>query len=105
MLQPGFLDLSRRYESLGAKPDPLVALNELIPWEEFRPKLRVALEKAGLHARAETRKSAAGRKPLDEIVMFKVLILQSLYNLGDDNTECLIRDRLNRAGFAGGCLV
>ena len=43
-----------------------------------------ALEKAGLRAKAETRKSAAGRKPLDGIVMFKVLVLQSLYNLSDD---------------------
>jgi IS5 family transposase len=101
MLQPGFFDLSRRYESLDAKPDPLVALNKLIPWEAFRPKLGVALEKAGLRAKAETRKSAAGRKPLDEIVMFKVLILQSLYNLSDDNAEYLIRDRLSFMRFLG----
>jgi hypothetical protein len=78
MLQPGFFDLSRRYESLDAKPDPLVALNKLIPWEEFRPMLCVALEKAGLRAKAETPKNAAGRKPLDAIVMFKLLILQLL---------------------------
>jgi IS5 family transposase len=101
MLQPGFFDLSRRYESLDAKPDPLVALNKLIPWEDFRPKLVVALEKAGLRAKAATRKSAAGRKPLDEIVMFKVLVLQSLYNLGDDNAEYLIRDRLSFMRFLG----
>jgi IS5 family transposase len=101
MLQPGFFDLSRRYESLDAKPDPLVALNRLIPWEEFRPQLVAALEKAGLRATAETRKSAAGRKPLDAIVMFKVLILQSLYNLSDDNAEYMIRDRLSFMRFLG----
>jgi len=101
MLQPGFFDLSRRYESLDAKPDPLAALNKLIPWEEFRPKLVAALEKAGLRANAETRKSAAGRKPLDAIVIFKVLVLQSLYNLSDDNTEYLIRDRLSFMRFLG----
>jgi transposase, IS5 family len=101
MLQPGFFDLSRRYESLDAKPDPLVALNKLIPWEEFRPKLVAALEKAGLRATAESRKSAAGRKPLDAIVMFKVLILQSLYNLSDDNAEYMIRDRLSFMRFLG----
>lgn len=101
MLQPGFFDLNRRYQSLDAKPDPLVALNKLIPWEEFRPKLLAALEEAGLRAKAETRKSAAGRKPLDEIVMFKVLVLQSLYNLSDDNTEYLIRDRLSFMRFLG----
>jgi hypothetical protein len=32
MIQPGFFDLSRRYESLDAKPDPLVAVNKLIAW-------------------------------------------------------------------------
>ena len=96
-----FLDLSSRYQSLDAKPDPLVALNKLIPWEEFRPKLLAALEEAGLRAKAETRKSAAGRKPLDEIVMFKVLVLQSLYNLSDDNAEYLIRDRLSFMRFLG----
>ena len=47
MSQPGFFDLSRRYESLDAKPDPLLALNRLIPWETFRPKLRSALEETG----------------------------------------------------------
>ena len=60
-----------------------------------------ALEEAGLRAKAETRKSAAGRKPLDEIVMFKVLVLQSLYNLSDDNTEYMIRDRLSFMRFLG----
>jgi hypothetical protein len=37
MKQPGFFDLSRRYDSLDAKADPLVALNKLIRWEDFRP--------------------------------------------------------------------
>jgi IS5 family transposase len=101
MLQPGFFDLSSRYQSLDAKPDPLVALNKLVPWEEFRPTLVAALEKAGVRATAETRKSAAGRKAVDAVVMFKVLVLQSLYNLGDDNTEYLIRDRLSFMRFLG----
>ena len=47
MSQPGFFDLSRRYETLDTKPDPLVALNRLIPWETFRAKLRSALEETG----------------------------------------------------------
>jgi len=85
MSQPGLFDLSRRYESLDAKPDPLVALNRLIPWESFRAKLRFALEEIGQRTTPEARKSAAGRKPRDEILMFKVLVLQALYNLADDN--------------------
>jgi len=101
MSQPGFFDLSRRYESLDAKPDPLVALNQLIPWEMFRAQLRSGLEETGQRATPEARKSPAGRKPWDEVLMFKVLVLQSLYNLADDSVEYLIRDRLSFMRFLG----
>ena len=33
------------------------------------------------------RKSPAGRKPWDEVVIFKALVLQALYNLSDDWPE------------------
>ena len=101
MGQPGLFDLDRRYEALGAKCDPLAELNRVIPWEGFRPRLRTALETAGVRASAETRNSAAGRKPWDDVLMFKVLVLQALYNLGDDATEYLIRDRLSFMRFLG----
>jgi IS5 family transposase len=101
MSQPGFFDLNRRYESLDAKNDPLVALKRLVPWEAFRPSLVAALQAAGQRASDLTRKSPAGRKPWDEVLMFKVLVLQSLYNLGDDSIEYLIRDRLSFMRFLG----
>lgn len=101
MTQPGFFDLDRRYESLDQKNDPLVGLKRLIAWECFRPRLRAAFEQSGLRATAASRKSAAGRKPWDEIVIFKVLVLQALYNLADDNVEYLIRDRLSFMRFLG----
>lgn len=101
MSQPGFFDLNRRYESLDAKHDPLVALNRLVPWEAFRPSLMAALQAAGQRASALTRKSPAGRKPWDEVLIFKVLVLQSLYNLSDDAIEYLIRDRLSFMRFLG----
>jgi len=47
------------------------------------------------------RKSSAGRKPFDVVLMFKVLVLQSLYNLSDDKTEFQIRDRLSFMRFLG----
>jgi hypothetical protein len=101
MRQPGFFELSRRYDNLDAKSDPLAALNRLIPWADFRPRLRAALEAAGQRAKAETRKSHAGRKPTDEIVIFKVLVLQALYHLSDDAVEYIIRDRLSFMRFLG----
>jgi hypothetical protein len=39
MGQLGFFDLSRRYEGLDVKDDPLVAA--MIPQESLRPKLKV----------------------------------------------------------------
>jgi hypothetical protein len=33
------------------------------------------------------RKSPAGRKPIDVMVMFRMLVLQSLYNLSDEQVE------------------
>jgi len=51
--------------------------------------------------RDEGRKSNAGRRPFDEVLMFKILILQSLYNLGDDSIEYQIRDRISFMRFLG----
>ena len=39
MAQMGFFDLSDRYASLDAKKDPLVEIDTVVPWEEFRPVL------------------------------------------------------------------
>ena len=39
MAQMGFFDLSDRSASLDAKKDPLVEIDAVVPWEEFRPAL------------------------------------------------------------------
>lgn len=82
-----------RLEKLDRNGDPLRKLNEMINWECFRPTLQVVREKA--------RKSNAGRKPYDTVLMFKILILQSLYNLSDEATEYQILDRLSFMRFLG----
>jgi IS5 family transposase len=101
MGQLGFFDLSRRYECLDAKNDPLVAIASLVPWECFRPKLRAALINGERRTSETARKSPAGRKPWDEVVIFKALVLQALYNLSDDQTEYQLRDRLSFMRFLG----
>ena len=73
--------------------DPLVRLDELVEWKIFRPTLRKIRDKS--------RKSNAGRPPFDEVMMFKILVLQSLYNLSDDVTEFMIRDRFSFLRFLG----
>ena len=101
MGQPGFFDLSRRYEGLDAAKDPLVAILASVPFELFRVKLKTALVKGGLRRSEADRKSAAGRKPWDEVLIFKVLVLQALYNLSDDQMEYQLRDRLSFMRFVG----
>lgn len=91
MAQPGFFDLDNRLESISRLGDPLEVLNRSIPWETFRPVLVKALRKF--------RKFNAGRKPYDSVLMFKILILQSLYNLSDDQTEFMVPDRLSFMRF------
>ena len=85
--QPGFFDIAERAAKLTQRGDPLVGLKERIDWEAFRPDLACVHEKE--------RKSAAGAKPIDVVLMFKLLVLQQLHNLSDDRIEYQIRDRLS----------
>jgi IS5 family transposase len=59
MGQLGFFYLSRRYEGLDVKDDPLVAIVAMIPWESLRPKLKASLITGGLRASDVARKSPA----------------------------------------------
>jgi transposase, IS5 family len=93
MMQSGLFDWQTRFEQLDNGGDPLVKLNEVVNWELFRNDLEKVRDKE--------RKSNAGRKPFDAILMFKILILQSLYNLSDDQLEFQIRDRLSFMRFLG----
>jgi len=44
----------------------------------------------------------AGRKPFDEVMMFRVIILQSLYGLSDDQMEYQLKDRRSFERFVSG---
>ena len=45
--------------------------------------------------------SKGGSPSYDEVLMFKILILQRYYNISDDNTEYAILDRLSFMRFLG----
>src|SRR5512134_3840388 len=45
--------------------------------------------------------SKGGRPPYDAVLMFKVLVLQTLYTLSDDATEYQLKDRLSFMRFCG----
>ncbi len=96
MSQMGFFDIANRYADLDAKNDPLLKIDEVVPWEDFRPRLEAAWRKP-----AGERKSRAGRKPWDAVVMFKAIVLCALYNLSDDQVEYQLRDRLSFMRFLG----
>lgn len=91
--QLSFFDLATRYEALSHNGDPLEALAFHVPWEEFRPALEAVLRRS--------KRQQGGRPPFDALLMFKILVLQALYNLSDDQTEYQIRDRLSFMRFLG----
>ena len=96
MGQMGFYDLADRYAGLDAKADPLVKLNAVVPWDDFRVRLDKVWRRP-----PEERKSRAGRKPRDTVVMFKAIVLCALYNLSDEQFEYQLRDRLSFMRFLG----
>ena len=100
MSQLGFFDIANRYAGLDAKNDPLVKLDAVVPWEDFRSRLEAAWRKP-----SKCCKSPAGRKPLDAVMMFKTIVLCSLYNLSDDQVEYQIRARLSFMRFLGRVLM
>jgi IS5 family transposase len=93
MPQPGFFDLDGRYERLTRLGDPLVHIQQVVDWEALRSRLE--------RLRDKPRKSNAGRKPYDAVRMFKVLVLQHLYNVSDESIEYQIRDRYSFTRFLG----
>src|SRR3954454_6723278 len=94
MGQFGFFDADRRLAAISAKGDPLEMIARVVPFDSFRAEIEAAVL-----TRADEKKSNAGRKPIDVLVMFRMLVLQSLYNLSDEQVEYQVRDRLSFTRF------
>ena len=92
-IQFGFYHLHKRFSKLSEAGDALERLDAVIDWKMFRAELERIDHKE--------RKSAAGRKPMDRVVMFKMLILQNLYGLSDEALEYQASDRLAFIRFLG----
>lgn len=91
--QLGFFSESERLELLSRQGDPLERLNRAIEWEIFRAQLKKCFMKEP--------QGPGGRPPFDYIMMFKVLVLQRLYNLSDAQMQFQILDRLSFQRFLG----
>lgn len=91
--QFSFFDLEDRLEKIHQIADFLPRLDTLVDWSIFRYQLSKVRDKE--------RKSNAGRPAYDVILMFKMLVLQSLYNLSDEQAELQVRDRLSFMHFLG----
>ena len=81
-------------EKLSSIGNPLETISQVIDFEMFRPTLESKLLNLN-------KKSNAGAKPYDVLLMFKIMILQRYYGLGDKQIEYQIIDRISFKKFLG----
>ena len=90
----GLFDEQETQERLSKIGNPLEMISEVIDFEIFREKLESKLLN-------RNKKNNAGAKPYDVVMMFKIMILQRYYGLGDTQIEYQILDRLSFKKFLG----
>jgi transposase len=93
MDQPGFFEVDERLARLSDLGDQLEAFARAVDFEQFQPDLEEAL--------AYSDRSKGGWPPFDPVLMFKVLVIQTINALSDERTEYLINDRLSFMRFLG----
>lgn len=89
----GLFDSEERTSKLISLGNPLDRLSRAVDFEMFRETLET-----GLYRKHTTN---AGARPYDYVLMFKVLVLQRMYNLSDEQTEYQIVDRTSFRDFLG----
>ena len=90
----GLFDEQETYQKLSDIGNPLEKISKVIDFEMFREILESKLLN-------QDKKNNAGAKPFDVIMMFKIMILQRYYGLGDTQIEYQILDRLSFKKFLG----
>lgn len=89
----GLFDAMDRMSQIDRMGDPLANLNRIMNWDIFVPVLdRIPKAEA---------KGPGGRPAYHPMFMFKVLVLQSLYGLADEQTQFQILDRRSFHRFLG----
>jgi len=92
MSQINFMAEDNRLKKLSEIGDPLEKLNRYMDWSLFTPTINGVFN-------ADF--SKGGRPPFARLMMFKLLILQRIYNIADDQAEFQINDRLSFQRFLG----
>jgi hypothetical protein len=75
-VHPSFFDIKNQLDKIHTLNDFLVRLNLLINWSIFLDPLKTL--------RPQPDPSKGGCPPFDSLLMFKILILKTLYNLSDE---------------------
>ena len=75
------------YNHIEKRGDRLAPLQDLINWARFKTII--------------IRRSQKGRPPFDPVIMFKVLIIQHMYGISDEELEYQIADRIPFQKFLG----
>lgn len=88
----GLFDEEFTKERLSSMGNPLEAIINVIDFEIFRELLENKLLNTN-------KKNNAGAKPYDVVLLFKILILQRYYGLGDSQEEYQILDRTSFRSF------
>lgn len=84
--------LKQAYERVHGLGDRLVFIKEIVDWEPFRPIIASVYRDS---------KETGGRPHTDELVLARSFALQHLYNLGDEELEFQLADRLSFKNFIG----
>ena len=90
----GLFDDEFTKERLSAMGNQLESISKVIDFEFFRDSLESKLLNTN-------KNNNAGAKPYDVVLLFKILILQRYYGLGDSQVEYQILDRTSFKNFLG----
>ena len=89
----GLFDVEENTTKLTSLGNPLEKLMKVVDFEMFRETLETGLHKEKF--------SNVGAKPYDYVLMFKILVLQRVYQMSDEQTEYQIVDRTSFRNFLG----
>ena len=92
--QAGWFDAELTLDKLSRLGNPLEKLLRAVGFEMFRPVPEEKLLN-------RNRKSNAGCKPYDAVLMFKVMLLKRFYNLSDEQAGYQINGRASFRAFLG----